>query len=93
MVELTKEQFEAAKVRGEATRRRGPLAAAVRYDAERNRIVVRLNTGSEIAFDPAEVCGLEHAALADLENVVLTVAASEFLIRISCLHTCDQVAP
>jgi hypothetical protein len=69
MVELTKEQFEAAKARGEETRRRGPLAESVRYDAERNRIVVRLNTGTEIAFEPTEAQGLESAAPADLANV------------------------
>jgi hypothetical protein len=38
MVELTTEQFEAAKARGEA-RMRGPRAASVHYDAGRNRVL------------------------------------------------------
>jgi hypothetical protein len=69
MADLTAKQFEAAKARGEETLRRGPLAVSVRYDHERNRIVVRLNTDAEIEFDPADAQGLESATPADLENV------------------------
>lgn len=71
MAELTKAQFAAAKALGEATRRRGPLATAVRYDAARHRIVVRLDTGTDIEFDPAEAYGLARAAAPDLENVAI----------------------
>jgi hypothetical protein len=69
MVNLTPEQFEAAKERGEETRRRGPLAESARYDPERNRIIVRLNTGAEIEFDSADAQGLENATPADLKNI------------------------
>lgn len=67
--ELTDEQFEAARARGAETLRRGPLAESVRYDRERDRIVVRLNTGIEIGFAPADAQGLADASPAALANV------------------------
>ena len=48
MVELTTAQFEAARVRGEE-RMRGPRAESAHYDGGRNRIIVRLTTGVELA--------------------------------------------
>ncbi len=44
MIELTKEEFETAKARGEA-RMRGPRVESAHYDAGRNRVIVRLTTG------------------------------------------------
>ena len=41
MIELTTEQFGAAKARGEA-RLRGPRAESAHYDAGRDRVIVRL---------------------------------------------------
>lgn len=67
--ELTDEEFEAARTRGQETLRRGPLAESVRYDREHNRIVVRLNTGIEIGFAPADAQGLENGTPAELANV------------------------
>lgn len=66
---MTPEQFDEAKARGEETLRRGPRAESVRYDPDRNRIIVGLNTGSEIEIDPADAQGLESATPADLDNV------------------------
>jgi len=60
MAELTTEQFEAAKARGEA-RLRGPRAESAHYDAGRGRIIVRLTTGVEIGFAPQDAEGLQHA--------------------------------
>jgi len=68
MVELTTEQFEAAKVRGEA-RMRGPRAARAHYDAGRNRVIIRLTTGVEIGFAPRDVEGLQHASSDDLRAI------------------------
>ncbi len=65
MVELTTEQFEAAKARGEA-RLRGPRAESAHYDAGRGRVIVRLTTGVEIGFAPREAEGLQHAMREDL---------------------------
>ncbi len=65
MVELTTEQFEAAKARGEA-RLRGPRAESAHYDAGRGRVIVRLTTGVEIGFAPREAEGLQDAKRDDL---------------------------
>lgn len=70
--ELTDEQFEAARARGAETLRRGPLAISVRYERENDRIVVRLNTGIEIGFAPADAQGFENATPAALVNVEIT---------------------
>jgi len=68
MDELTTETFEAAKARGRA-RLRGPHAESAHYDAGRNRVVVRLTTGIEIAFAPRDVEGLQHASAEDLRSI------------------------
>jgi hypothetical protein len=68
MVDLTTEQFEAAKARGEE-RMRGPRAESAHYDAGRNRVIVRLTTGVEIGFAPRDVEGLQRASTADLKAI------------------------
>jgi hypothetical protein len=68
MVELAKEEFEAAKARGEA-RLRGPRAESAHYDAGRNRIIVRLTTGVELGLAPRDVEGLQHASAEDLKVI------------------------
>jgi hypothetical protein len=68
MVELAKEEFEAAKARGEV-RMRGPHAESAHYDAGRNRIIVRLTTGVELGFAPRDVEGLRHASADDLKVI------------------------
>jgi hypothetical protein len=73
MAELTKEQFDAAKARGDA-RLEGPRAESAHYDAGRNRIIIRLAAGVEIGFPPACAQGLEHAKPADLDQIEITPA-------------------
>jgi hypothetical protein len=68
MAELTTEQFETAKARGEA-RLRGPRAESAHYDAERDRVIVRLTTGVEIGFAPRDAEGLQHATREDLAAI------------------------
>jgi hypothetical protein len=68
MVDLTTEQFEAAKARGE-DRMRGPRAESAHYDAGRNRVIIRLTTGVEIGFAPRDVEGLEDASADDLRVI------------------------
>jgi hypothetical protein len=68
MDELTAEEFEAAKARGKA-RIRGPRAESAHYDAGRNRVVVRVTTGVEIAFAPRDVESLQHASAEDLKSI------------------------
>ena len=68
MVELSAELFEAAKRRGDK-RLRGPRAERAHYDAERDRVIVRLTTGVEIGFAPADAQGLKHAARDQLAEI------------------------
>jgi Protein of unknown function (DUF2442) len=68
MVKLAKEEFEAAKDRGEA-RLRGPRAKSAHYDAGRNRVIVRLTMGVELGFAPRDVEGLQHASADDLKVI------------------------
>ena len=65
--------FSAAKARGEA-RLLGPRAKSAHYDAARNRIVVHLVGGVEVAFSPQDAQGLEGAAADDLSEIELTPA-------------------
>src|SRR2546428_13782083 len=50
----------------------GPFAVAARYDRRRNRVIVSLNTGLELAFPPHIAQGLESAAPADLTDIELS---------------------
>ena len=68
MAELATQEFAAAKVRGEE-RLRGPRAESAHYDAERDRVIVRLTTGIEIGFAPRDAEGLQHASRDDLAEV------------------------
>jgi hypothetical protein len=70
MAELTTEQFETAKTRGEE-RLRGPRAESAHYDAGRDRVIVRLTTGVEIGFAPRDAQGLQHASREDLAEIVV----------------------
>ena len=56
-----------------------PVAVAARYDRRRDRIVVNLNTGLELAFPPRIAQGLEKATAADLK--VIDISPSGFGIH------------
>jgi len=62
-------EFDQAVERGEHRRREEPFAVAVRYDRRVGRVMVRLNTGIEIAFSPHAMQGLERAKLPDLQEI------------------------
>jgi hypothetical protein len=47
----------------------GPRALSARFDARHHRIVVHLDTGIDLSFDPRNAFGLEKAAAEDLEGV------------------------
>lgn len=68
MADLTTEDFEAAKARGDA-RMRGPRAASAHYDAGRHRVIVRLTTGVELGLAPRDVGGLHDASTEDLKAI------------------------
>ena len=60
MDDLTTEEFEAAKARGDALLL-GPRAVSAHYDAGRHRVIVRLTTGVELGLAPRDVEGLQNA--------------------------------
>ena len=62
-------EFDAAVERAEQRRRNEPFAVAARYDRRIGRVVVRLNTGIEIAFSPHDMQGLERAKPVDLQEI------------------------
>ena len=68
MAELTRQEFAVAKTRGEE-RLRGPRAESAHYDAERDRVIVRLTTGIEIGFAPHDAEDLQHASRNDLAEI------------------------
>ena len=70
---VTEQQFADAEARMEALRQTGHAVSA-RYDRRASRIVVRLNTGLELAFPPALAEGLANAAPDDLAEIEITPA-------------------
>jgi len=60
-------EFEAAALRGAATKAAFPSAVAVRYDRRIGRIVIALASGTQISVAPREVKGLKHAHPDDLD--------------------------
>jgi hypothetical protein len=58
--------FRSGAARG---RKRGPHALSAEFDSERHRIVIRLDTGMELSFDPRKAFGLEKATAGDLAGL------------------------
>src|SRR3954452_23869707 len=68
MAELTPQEFAAAKVRGEE-HLRGPRAESAHYDAELDRVIVRLTPGIEIDLAPRDAEGWQPASRDDLAQI------------------------
>ena len=66
---ITDKELAAANARGREMLRTTPHAVAARYDGTRNRIVIELSTGIELAFPPGSAQGLETASPADLAKI------------------------
>jgi Protein of unknown function (DUF2442) len=64
--------FDLATKRGERRRAHEPTAVAARYDRPRDRVVIDLSTGYEVAFPPRRSQGLERAKPADLETIEIS---------------------
>lgn len=65
------EEVAAAEARMAARRAEG-YAVHARYDRRIDRVVVRLNTGLELAFPPRQAQGLENARSADLDEIEIS---------------------
>jgi hypothetical protein len=64
--------FDLATKRTERRRAAAPAAVAARYDRRRDRVVIDLSTGYEVAFAPRRAQGLERARPADLEPIEIS---------------------
>ena len=71
-MEISEAEFEAATRRTEELRERHSYAVKAYYDQPRNRVVIVMANGIEIAFDPHRAQGLEDATTADLEDIEIT---------------------
>jgi hypothetical protein len=65
-------EFDLATERGERRRASEPAAVAARYDRTRNRVVIDLSTGYEVAFAPRQAQGLERAKPTDLDIIEIS---------------------
>ena len=68
---VTEQELAQAEARMQALRQAG-YAVAARYDRRTSRIVVRLNTGLELAFPPALAEGLANAPPEDLTPIEIS---------------------
>lgn len=68
---ITETDYKLAEQRTQALRERGHAIAA-RYDRRRARVVVRLNTGVEVAFPPKLAQGLAGAEPDDLARIEIS---------------------
>lgn len=71
-MKVSREEFEAANARGAARLRKTPGATKVRYERKRDRVVVELNTGVEVAFRPADAQGLQRARPDQLDEIEIS---------------------
>jgi hypothetical protein len=71
MAETSDAEWAAAEERGRVAYATRPRAAAARYDAASQRMIVDLANGSTFIFDPRLAQGLENASDAELAKVEL----------------------
>ncbi len=76
---ITDKELATANARGRELSRTVPHAVAARYDRERDRVVLELSTGLEVAFAPKAAQGLETADPERLGEV--EISRSGFGIR------------
>ena len=69
---LTDEDIARAEQAMKATMDAGPRAVEARYDRRRDRVIVSLNNGLELAFPPHLAEGLDKGAPADLAVIEIT---------------------
>ena len=69
---ISHKNFDAANRRAAQTKAKHAVATKVRYDARRKRIVLRLESGVELAFAPHLAQGLEGASAADLAGAQIS---------------------
>ena len=71
-MKVSKDEFEAANARAAARLRKTPCATKARYERKRDRVVVELNTGIEVAFRPGDAQGLQRAKPDQLDTIEIS---------------------
>ncbi len=71
-MKVTKDEFEAANKRAVARLQKIPCAMKVHYERKRDRVVIRLSTGIEVAFQPRDAQGLERAKPDQLDTIEIS---------------------
>ena len=66
------DRFAKANQRARRLRIAAPHAVEARYDRRLGRILIRLSTGIDVAFAPADAEGLERAEPADLRQIEIS---------------------
>jgi len=66
------DEFAVASRRAAERLANGPVAVDAHYDRRRDRVVINLNTGVEVAFPPGIAQGLQKAAPSDLSAIELS---------------------
>src|SRR5262249_58018108 len=70
------DQFELATKRAGRRRATQPGVRTARYDPQRDRVILELSTGVDVAFQPRHAQGLETAKPSDLD--VIEISPSGF---------------
>jgi hypothetical protein len=71
-MKVSKDEFEAANARAAARLRKIPCATKAHYERKRDRVVIGLNTGIEVAFRPRDAQGLERAKPDQLDTIEIS---------------------
>src|SRR5579859_7016773 len=71
-MEIRKEEFTAANRVAADRMRNTPIATDARYDRSKDRIVIGLSSGIELAFRPRHVQGIELAKPHQLAKIEIT---------------------
>ena len=71
-MKVSKDEFEAANPRSTARLRKTPCATKAHYERKRDRVVIGLNTGIEVAFRPRDAQGLERAKPDQLDTIEIS---------------------
>jgi len=71
-MKVSKDEIAAANARAAARLRKTPCAAKARYERKRDRVVIGLNTGIEVAFRPRDAQGLERAKPDQLDTIEIS---------------------
>jgi hypothetical protein len=69
---MSDEEFERANRPAAGLRSAKPVATAARYDRRLGRVVIRLNSGLDVAFSPRDAQGLQKATAAQLRDIEIS---------------------